>query len=168
MVMYEWFSCSLLAMTFAATSAKPYAAAKRYSKKIIEGWRPPRVPQISDDGVWKLITACWDHNPGARPDSFMLLEELEKIMERMNPTPKPSSDFLHAPLREDVASIPSFRIPSFRTPKQTSTTPSPAKELHGPNPKQKSTTSSPAKETHGAAEDTKDSSQMKGCGCLIC
>eukprot|EP00798_Chlamydomonas_sp_ICE-L_P031570 gene31570-6762_t len=31
-----------------------------------------------------------------------------------------------------------------------------------------STTPSSAKKTHGAAEETKDSSQMKGCGCLIC
>eukprot|EP00798_Chlamydomonas_sp_ICE-L_P005145 gene5145-34955_t len=69
-VMYEIFSCSLLALVHIGCSSAP--------ERICQGWRPPRVKRIPG-GIWDLIEACWAQNPGARPDMGMVVDELKEM-----------------------------------------------------------------------------------------
>jgi serine/threonine protein kinase len=41
--------------------------------------RPPRCP----DGMWALVTACWDHCPHARPSFDAVLHTLRRLQRQL-------------------------------------------------------------------------------------
>eukprot|EP00798_Chlamydomonas_sp_ICE-L_P012444 gene12444-15647_t len=90
-VMYELFTCTLLAMECITRTgpSNPMSAVQAHAKKVSEGWRPPRLESITDN-IWELIQSCWQQNPGARADMATVLEELRRIQAELNiPAPVP-------------------------------------------------------------------------------
>eukprot|EP00798_Chlamydomonas_sp_ICE-L_P001727 gene1727-33134_t len=102
-VLYELFASTLLALECMThtTLPTPMEAAKAHSKRVSEGWRPPRMDDIPDR-IWDLIQSCWQQNPGARADMAMVLEELWKIEEESD-GPAPVSRELADATSNEVA-----------------------------------------------------------------
>lgn len=44
--------------------------------EVVNGRRPTRPEALKDDSMWRIIQACWAHNPHDRPDMLSVAQSL--------------------------------------------------------------------------------------------
>lgn len=77
-ILYELFSRTLLIFTH--TPANSPADCEHYAARIASGFRPRHVKSIPL-GVWELIQACWEQDPGNRPSAAEVLQKLQVLLQ---------------------------------------------------------------------------------------
>lgn len=76
-VMYEVFGRTLL------LANRTRDEVDALSSRMAGGHRPRRLDRITDDTVWRLITACWAQDALARPAMGQVVTELVAISQAM-------------------------------------------------------------------------------------
>lgn len=70
-ILYEVFSQSLLAQTFAFSKSD----MKEYANKVATGFRP-EIPNHVSPEIVEVIEMCWRHDPVGRPGIDLVLDKL--------------------------------------------------------------------------------------------
>ena len=77
---------------------KPFAQCREPTviRKVIDGERPERPQETAGawfvDDVWEVVKRCWEPRPENRPDVKTVLQCLEWVPERLQPSPYMDDD----------------------------------------------------------------------------
>lgn len=78
------YGFALIAWEFYSGGAVPFASVdseELFKALILKGERPERPLNI-DDGIWKMVTECWESDPYERPDFVAVEKVLMVLMNR--------------------------------------------------------------------------------------
>jgi hypothetical protein len=137
------YACQAACLTCSALSAAARCAF-RYAEKVSGGHRPA-CPKRMPPGVWSLIEACWQQQPGQRPAMASVVGRLQQLID------------------EERASSSAGRSNAGAGPNSSKSETSTKVARDGPS-SQEASAATPA----AAAREVQGAGVSATCGCCIC